>query len=75
MTTVLESIGFTVGTLQGGSVVERQAQDKGRDKVSRNGLSTLTSQGTPCQSDPFAVPSAAVCDQMGTEYLARKEDE
>lgn len=32
-------------------------------------------QGTSCQSDPFAAPSAAVCDQMGTEYLSRKEDE
>lgn len=75
MTTVLEGIGFTVGTLRGGSVLERQAQDKGRDKVSRNGLSTLVSQGTPRQSDLFAVPSAAVCDQMGTEFLTKKEDE
>lgn len=55
--------------------MESQARDEGRDKVSRNGLSTLVSHGTPCQSDPFADPSAAVCDQMGTEYLARKEDE
>lgn len=55
--------------------MESQEQDGGRDKVSRNDLSTLVSESIPCQSEPFAVPSAAVCDQMGTEDLARKGDE